>query len=177
MASAGWSAADGPLFRFPDIFEDTIVFVHGEDIWTAPAAGGVAHRITFHDGEERFPKFSPNGKMIAFTGEYDGNGDVYVMNIHGGGISRVTFHPGYDEVVGWHSTKNKILFRSSRNSFSRFERLFLISPDGTGLEELILHEAAQGSFSPDGKKIAYNRGAREHRTWKRYEGGTAQEPR
>ncbi|MBN1271413.1 MAG: PD40 domain-containing protein [Candidatus Aminicenantes bacterium] len=175
IAASRWSSADGPLLRFPDIFEDTIVFVQGEDIWTVPATGGVAHRITLHDGEERFPKFSPDGKMIAFTGEYDGNGDVYVMNIHGGDITRVTFHPGYDEVVGWHPVKNKILFRSSRNSFSRFDRLFLVSPDGTGLEELILHEAAQGSFSPDGKKIAYNRGAREHRTWKRYKGGTAQE--
>ena len=164
-----------PLMRFPDVHENTIVFVYGEDIWSVPADGGVAIRLTIHDGQERFPKFSPDGRHIAFTGEYDGNGDVYVMNTHGGDIRRVTYHPGYDEVVGWHPLKNKIIFRSGRHSFNRFLRLFLISPDGTDLEELILCEAAAGSFSPDGKRIAYNKVAREHRTWKRYQGGLAQE--
>lgn len=164
-----------PLMRFPDIHENTIVFVYGEDIWTAPAEGGIAIRLTLHDGEERFPKFSPDGSMIAFTGEYDGNADVYVMTNQGGHIARVTHHPGYDQVVGWHPGKNKILFSSTRHSYSRFSRLFLISPNGTGLEELIPHEAAFGSFSPDGKQLAYNKVAREHRTWKRYRGGLAQE--
>ncbi|HDP98252.1 MAG TPA: peptidase S41, partial [bacterium] len=112
---------------------------------------------------------------IAFTGEYDGNADVFVMNIHGGDIRRVTFHPGADIVVGWHPVSNKIIFSSARNSFSRFQKLYLINVDGTGLEELILHEAVQGSFSPDGNKIAYNRVGREHRTWKRYQGGLAQD--
>jgi len=172
---AGISAERRPLMRFPDVHGNTVVFVYGEDIWSAPSDGGVATRLTIHDGAERFPKFSPDGKMIAFTAEYDGNGDVYVMNSYGGKITRVTFHPGYDEVVGWHPLKNKILFRSSRRSFSRFSRLFLISPDGTDMEELILHEAAQGSFSPDGTKMAYNKVSRENRTWKRYRGGTAQE--
>jgi tricorn protease len=161
--------------RFPDVHENSIVFVYGEDIWSVSTEGGVATRLTIHDGQERFPKFSPDGTMIAFTGEYDGNGDAYVMNVHGGNVTRVTYHPYYDEVVGWHPTKNKILFRSFRHSFGYFYHLFLISPDGTGLEELAIHEAAQGSYSPDGKKIAYNRVPREHRTWKRYRGGMAQD--
>lgn len=164
-----------PLMRFPDVHGDTVVFVYGEDIWSAPTEGGIAKRLSIHDGQERFPKFSPDGKMIAFTGEYDGNADVYVMNAHGGEITRVTYHLGFDEVVGWHPINNKILFRSSRHSFSRFDHLFLISPDGTDLEELILHEAVQGSFSHNGTKIAYNKISRENRTWKRYRGGTAQE--
>ena len=163
------------LMRFPDVHENSVVFVHGEDIWLAPATGGIATRLTIHDGAEQFPKFSPDGKLIAFTGQYDGNADVYVMNIHGGNITRVTYHPGFDEVVGWHPGKNKIIFRSSRNSYSRFDQLFLISPDGTDLEKLIMHEAAAGSFSPDGKKIAFNKVRREHRTWKRYKGGLAQD--
>ena len=165
----------GPLMRFPDIHGDLVVFVHGEDIWKVKAAGGIAERLTIHDGAERYPKFSPDGSLIAFTGEYDGNADVYVMDIYGGNITRVTYHPGTDEVVGWHPVKNKIIFRSTRHSFSRFDRLFMIAPDGTGLEELPLHEAARGCFSPDGRKIAYNRVAREHRTWKRYRGGLSQD--
>ena len=166
-----------PLLRFPDIHKDTVVFVHGEDIWTVPADGGVATRLTIHDGEERFPKFSPDGQWIAFTGDYDGNTDVYVMSVHGGGITRVTWHPRDDEVIGWHPTQNKILFRSGRASFNRFVRLFLISPAGTDLEPLVLHEAVQGSFSPDGGQIAYNRVSREFRTWKRYQGGNQQDIR
>ena len=171
----GMASDARPLMRFPDVHGNTIVFVYGEDIWSVSDDGGVAMRLTIHDGAEQFPKFSPDGNLIAFTGEYDGNADVYVMNVHGGDITRVTYNPVYDEVVGWHPTKNKILFSSSRRSFNRFYRLFLIAPDGTGLEELIMHEAVQGSFSPDGKKIAYNKISRENRTWKRYRGGTAQE--
>jgi len=163
------------LKRFPDIHGNTIVFVYGEDIWAVPAKGGIATRLTINDGQERFPKFSNDGKMIAFTGDYDGNSDVYVMNSNGGKITRVTFHPGYDEVIGWHPVKNKIIFWSTRDSYSRFSRLYLISPDGTGIEEMIMHEAAAGSFSPDGSKMAYNRVRREHRTWKRYKGGLAQD--
>ena len=175
MSDAGSTEAKRPLMRFPDIYNNNIVFVCGEDIWTVSTEGGVASRLTIHDGMERFPRFSPDGKMIAFTGEYDGNSDIYVMDAHGGGITRITWHPGNDEVVGWHPVSGKIIFSSSRRSFSRFSRLYLINPDGTGIEELIMHEAVQGSFSPDGTKIAYNRISRETRTWKRYRGGTAQD--
>jgi len=163
------------LMRYPDIHKNTVVFVYGEDIWKVSAEGGIAVRLTTQNYKERFPKFSPNGTMIAFSGEYAGNLDVYVMNIYGGDITRVTYHPGKDEVVGWHPLKNKIIFRSSRKSFNRFDHLFLISPDGSDLEELTLHEAALGSFSPDGTKIAFNKVSREDRTWKRYRGGAAME--
>jgi tricorn protease len=163
------------IMRFPDISENSVVFTSGEDIWTAPLEGGDAMRLTIHDGHERYPKFSPDGSLIAFTGDYDGNTDVYVMNSKGGNITRVTFHPGVDEVVGWHPVKNKIIFNSGMNSTTRYTKLFLISPDGTGLEELILYDASRGSFSPDGKMIAYNKVGTENRTWKRYTGGLAQE--
>ncbi len=163
------------FMRFPDISDNAVVFTSGEDIWTAPLDGGDAVRLTIHDGQERYPKFSPDGSLIAFTGEYDGNTDVYVMNSKGGDITRVTYHPGVDEVVGWHTVKNKIIFNSGRNSTTRYTKLFLISPDGTGLEELTLYDASRGSFSPDGKMIAYNKVGTENRTWKRYTGGLAQE--
>ena len=167
------AAAPMRLATQPDIHGDLIVFVHAEDIWTVPASGGVAKRITFHEGEERYPKFSPDGKRIAFTADYDGNTDVYVMNTEGGDITRVTYHPGKDEVVGWHPTNGKILFRSGRDAYSRFTRLYLIAPDGSGLEALPLPEAGWGSYSPDGSEIAYTRVATEDRTWKRYRGGLA----
>ena len=163
------------LKRFPNISGDLIVFVSGEDIWLSHVSGGPANRLTDNDGAERYPKFSPDGQSIAFTGEYDGNADVYVMDVHGGNITRLTYHPGFDEVVGWHPVKNKIIFQSSRKSFSRYLRLFMIAPDGSGFEEIPMHEIAYGSFSPDGNKIAFNRVSRENRTWKRYKGGTAQE--
>jgi tricorn protease len=169
------AAEHRPLMRFPDIYENKVVFVYGEDIWSVPAQGGVAVRLTIHDGQERSPKFSPDGTLIAFTAEYDGNSDVYVMNTTGGEIRRVTYHPGYDEVVGWHPLTNKILFRSMRNSYNYFDHLFLINPDGSDLEELILPEASFGCFSADGRQIAYTKVSGEQRTWKRYQGGTAQE--
>ncbi len=175
MVQFGNASDQKPLMRFPDVSENIIVFVYGEDIWSVPVNGGVAMRLTFHDGAERYPKFSADGTRIAFTGEYDGNGDVYVMNIYGGDIKRVTYHPDYDEVVGWHPLQNKIIFRSRRHSYSRFSRLYLISPDGSDCEELMMHEAVAGSYSPDAKQMAYNRIAREHRTWKRYQGGMAQD--
>jgi tricorn protease len=174
ITSSNLMAQNG-LMRFPDIHDDLIVFVHAEDIWSVPSQGGIAQRLTIHDGNERQPKFSPDGTLIAFTGEYDGNSDVYVMNRFGGEISRVTYHPGYDEVVGWHPTEKKIIFSARRNNFPRLSQLYMINPDGTGLEQLIFHEAAQGSFSPDSKMMAYNKVSREYRTWKRYKGGTAQE--
>jgi tricorn protease len=169
------TATARPLLRFPDVAGDTVVFTYGEDVWSAPASGGVARRLTDDEGEERHPKLSPDGSLIAFTAEIDGNPDVYVMNADGGQLRRLTFHPAADEVVGWHPTSGKILFRSNRSSYSRFDRLFLVSPEGGAVEELPLHEAARGSFSPDGSRIAYNRIAREDRTWKHYHGGMAQD--
>jgi len=167
--------AQNPIMQHPDIFENTIVFVSGGDLWKVSAEGGEAIRLTFSDGRENFPKFSPDGKLIAFTGEYDGNADVYIMNVNGGDITRLTYHPGMDEVIGWNQTKNKIMFCSGRNSTSRYSKMFLIAPDGSGLEEMIMYDAARGSFSPDGSKIAYSKDAQDEATWKRYKGGRAQE--
>ena len=169
------AAAPEPFMQYPDIQDNTIVFVSGGDLWKVPATGGTAMRLTFSDGTETYPEISPDGKLIAFTGEYDGNADVYVMNIDGGDITRLTYHPGADEVVGWNAVKNKIMFTSGRNCPSRYVKMYLVFPDGTGLEEMIMYDAARGSFSPDGTKIAYNKDSQDKATWKRYKGGRAQE--
>ena len=159
-----------PLMRHPTLHGDTVVFAHGDDLWRAPVAGGVAQRLTLDDGTEALPRFSPDGAWIAFSAEVDGGTDVYVMRPDGGAITRVTYHPGADRVVGWHPVSGKILFSSARQEFPPVRRLWAVSPDGSGLEPIPVHEAAWGSVSSDGGKLAYNRVAREHRTWKRYRG-------
>ncbi|MCB1045030.1 MAG: PD40 domain-containing protein [Acidobacteria bacterium] len=170
LAFAGTRA----IMRYPDIHGDLVVFTYGDDIWSVSAQGGVAKRLTFDDGQESLPCFSSDGQWIAFSGQLDGNTDVYVMTTQGGQVKRLTFHPDTDSVVGWHPTENKVIFSSTRQSFNRFLRLFTVSLDGA-VEALPLHEAAQGSYSPDATQFVYNRVAREQRTWKRYEGGTAQD--
>lgn len=179
-------AEEARLMRFPDIHKDRVVFVYAEDLWLVPAEGGMARRLTSDVGAELFPKFSPDGKMIAFTGQYDGNTDVYVIAAEGGQPKRLTFRPGlenmadrhgYDDMVlDWHPDGRRILFRSARESYNNwFQTLFLIGVEGGFPERLQLPEAGLTSFSPDGSKIAYNRIFRNFRTWKRYRGGLAQD--
>ncbi len=160
------------LMRQPDISKDSVVFVYAEDLWIVPRAGGEARRLTSHPGDEQFPKFSPDGKWIAFTGEYDGNADVYVIPAEGGEPRRLTYHPANDMVLGWTADSKKVLFRSSRASApNATTKLFLVPVEG-GLEEMLpVPRASLTSFSPDGEKIAYNPTSQEFRTWKRYRGG------
>ena len=160
------------LMRYPDISKDSVVFVYAGDLWVSPRAGGLARRLTAHPGDELFPKFSPDGKWIAFTGEYDGNTDVYVIPSEGGEPRRLTFHPGDDFVLGWTPDSKKILFRSNRASaLARYQRLFLVSLEGGLPEMLPVPRASLTSFSPDGQRIAYTSTSQEFRTWKRYRGG------
>jgi tricorn protease len=173
LAGASNTAAQSEtrLMRFPDIWRDQVVFAYAEDLWMASTKGGPARRLTAHPGDELYPKFSPDGKWIAFTAEYDGNSDVFVIPATGGEPKRLTFHPGVDMVLGW-SPDGRILFRSSRASdLPDYSRLFLISPQGGVPEMLSVPRASLVTFSDDGQRIAYNFTSQEFRTWKRYRGG------
>ncbi len=162
------------LLRQPDIQGDRIVFVYGGDLWTVARSGGTAVRLTAHEGLERFPKFSPDGKTIAFTAEYDGNTDAFTIPTEGGEPKRLTWHPGPDQVVEWYPDGKSILLRSPRASaIQRFTRFFRVPAEG-GFEELLpLPSAGYASLSADGSEIAYVSPSYDNRTWKRYKGGNA----
>ena len=176
LPSAGPAAAleECRLLRQPDIQGDRIVFVYGGDLWTVARSGGVANRLTTHDGQEVFPKFSPDGGTIAFTGEYDGNADAFTVPATGGEPQRLTFHPGVDQVAEWYPDGKSILLRSRRASpIQRIDR-FLKVPAAGGFEETLpLQTAGYASLSADGKQIAFVMPAYDNRTWKRYRGGNA----
>ena len=172
------AAEESRLMRYPDIYGDNIVFSYGGDLWLVSSAGGTASRLTTHIGGEAFAKFSPDGKTIAFSAGYDGNFDVYTIPAIGGIPKRITYHPKADMTLDWHPNGKKILFRSNKdaktNPGPRYSRLYTVDAEGGYPEELPLFEGELTSYSPDGKKIAYNRIAREFRTWKRYRGGMEQ---
>ncbi|HYZ87513.1 MAG TPA: PDZ domain-containing protein [Bryobacteraceae bacterium] len=148
-----------------------IVFVYAGDLWSVPREGGDAVRITVSPGYETNPKFSPDGTQIAFTGEYDGNIDVFVVPATGGVPKRLTWHPANDTVVGWTPDGKKILFNSNRTAYSRFVELFTATVDGGFEEKLPLPTGVDGSYSPDGKSIAYLPTPPAFAAWKRYRGG------
>jgi len=165
---------DARMLRFPDVSAERIVFVYANDLWTVPKEGGLARRLSSPDGQELFPKFSPDGRFIAFSGNYDGNTDVYLMAAHGGTPKRLTHHGSSDIVVEWYPDGENILYRSRVLSPSRrFNRFFKQSIEGGLPETLALPYGELASFSPDGNRIAFQFISREFRTWKRYRGGMA----
>lgn len=181
MVTPGLSQSDKPtLFQKPTINKTHVVFVYGGDLWMVPREGGDARRLTTGVGVEFDPIFSPDGTTIAFTGEYDGNTDVYTVQAAGGVPKRLTYHPGIDTAVNWTPDGKAIVFRSGRNSSSpRYNRLFSMPVDGGFPTELPLPMGEDGSFSPDGTRIAYvpfwNRRPVPYAfiSWKRYAGGLA----
>lgn len=162
------------LARFADIHEGTIVFTYEDDLWRLDAGSEVPRRLTRHDGIEFEAKFSPCGKWIAFSGQYEGGMDVYVMDAMGGVPTRLTWHPAADRVLGWMPDGSGIVFRSDRHYPFRGTELYTVPPAGGMPAKLPVDRAGLASLSPDGKRIAYNRISREERTWKRHKGGTAQ---
>jgi len=172
------------LLRFPDIHGDRVAFTYGGDIWTAATSGGSAIRLTAHPGMEVFAKFSPDGNWIAFTGQYDGDEQVYVIPATGGVPRQLTFYPakgpftprwGWDnQVYGWTKDGKQIIFKSQRDSWTLpVARLYTVSVDGGPAEALPMPEAGSGDFSPDGARMVYSPQSRDFRPEKRYGGGQA----
>jgi len=184
LLSSAVANSQTKLLRFPDIHGDRVAFTYGGDIWTAPATGGTATRLTAHPGVELFAKFSPDGKWIAFTGQYDGDEQVYVVPTSGGEPRQLTFYPakgplaprwGWDnQVYGWSRDGKRIFFRSLRDSWSLpIARLFSVSVDGGPAEPLPMPTAGSGDFSPSGDQMVYSPQSRDFRSEKRYGGGQA----
>jgi len=167
-------ALDARLMREPDVSAEHIAFVYAGDIWVAPREGGTAVRLSSPRGEESFPRFSPDGKWIAFTGNYDGNQDIYIIPAAGGEPKRLTYHGAADRVIDWYPDGKSILFASGRESErNRFNKLFRVSIKGGLPERLPVPYGEFGEISPDGRYLVYTPISRDFRTWKRYRGGMA----
>ncbi|PNE26528.1 protease [Tannerella sp. oral taxon 808] len=184
LAAAHGQADEARLLRFPATNGNEIVFSYAGDLYKVPATGGEARRLTAHPGYEMFPRYSPDGRTIAFTGQYDGNTEVYTIPADGGEPVRLTYtstnardnlgdRMGPNNIVmAWTTDGNRIVYRN-RISDSFSGRLYTVSRDG-GLSEVIpLPEGGFCSYAPDGRRLAYNRVMREFRTWKYYKGGMA----
>ena len=185
LFSNAFAINDARLLRFPDIHGDKVVFVYAGDIYEVSSQGGVARKLTSDPGLELFPKFSPDGKWIAFTGQYDGSFNVYVMPSDGGQPRQLTFRqdiPGIpermgpnDEVISWTPDGKNIVFLSRMHTYNTwFGSLYTISVEGGMPTQFPVPKGGLLSFSPNGKEFAYNRIFRNFRARKRYYGGMAQ---
>ena len=177
---------DARMMRQPDINGNLIAFVYAGDIWTVDAAGGNAKRLTSHPGIELFPKISPDGQWIAFSAEYSGSRQVWVIPSEGGTARQLSFYNsvgvmpprgGFDHVVlDWTPDSKRVLFRANRTPFGdRNGRYFTVALEGGFEEPLPIINGGFATFSPDGTELSFTPVDREFRTWKRYKGGRATE--
>lgn len=186
LIAAPSAGAETKLLRFPDIHGNEVAFSYGGDIWIASTEGGGARRVTSHPGVELFPKFSPDGRYIAFTGQYGGDEQVFVVPSGGGEARQLTFYPaqgplpdrwGYDnQVYGWTPDGSSVLFRSLRDASGLTDgRLYTVPAEGGLPEALPMTISGAGILSRDGSQALFSPLARDFRTWKRYQGGWAQD--
>ncbi len=161
------------MMRFPDVSAESIVFVYGDDLWLAPRTGGVASPLASPKGEESLPRFSPDGKTIAFVGNYDGNEDIYTISVTGGPAKRITYHPAGEALCDW-TPDGKLIYASNAfTGLSRQTQLFVQALDAPLPQTLPVPYGSNGAINDDGTWLAYTPHSRDYRTWKRYRGGMA----
>jgi tricorn protease len=163
--------AANPLFTQPALSKSHLVFHHAGDLWIVPRDGGEARRLTSAQGNENQPYFSPDGQTIAFSGEYDGNVDVFTVAAGGGVPRRLTYHPDPDLARGWTNDGRRVLLVSPRQTHTRVRQLYTLGLDGGLPEMLPFPQAAGGAYAPDGARIAYTPNEPAWLSWKRYRGG------
>ena len=162
------------LLRQPTISSKYIVFVYADDLWRVDRDGGDAERLTSHEGTESFPHFSPDGSMVAFSAQYDGNTDVFVVNTEGGEPRRLTYHPDAEVVQGWTPDGKQILFRSGRaGAPTMINHFYTIGFEGGNETKLPIPQASFGEISEDGNFVAYTPITSWDPEWRNYRGGQA----
>ena len=165
--------ADTRLVSDPASSGSLLAFAYGGDLWVAGTDGAGVRRLTSHPGVESGPRFSPDGSLIAFTGRYEGNTDVYVVPAAGGVPRRLTYHPGTDTALGFTADGRSVLFASAREvSNNRYTQLFSVPTGGGFPTRLKVPNASKAAISPDGKTIAYVPLAEQFAQWKHYRGGS-----
>jgi tricorn protease len=187
--NASLAAQGTRLLRRPTVSRDNVAFEYGGDMWVVPRAGGSARRLTSTPSAETDPHFSPDGSYIAYSATIAGNADVFVVPVEGGEAKRLTYHPGVDYVRGWTPDGKRVVFASSRGTLptpgaNSYFRLWTVSLDGAMPDVLPVPRAYAGSFSPDGKRIAYQQvgvaffaaawAENQSSQWRRYRGGRTQ---
>ena len=174
LASGAHAQVNARLLQHPDVSKTHIVFSYAGDLWVVAKEGGAAFKLSSPPGEEMFPHFSPDGSRIAYTGNYDGNADVYTVPTLGGIPTRVTYHGMADRIVDWYPDGKNLLIATSMNSGrQRFSQFYRVAPAGGLPEVLSIPYGEMAAISPDGKTIAYTPQSVVFRTWKRYRGGWA----
>ncbi len=172
-ATSAVDVSDTRLLSQPAVSDEHVVFAYAGDLWITGRDGGSSRRLTSHPGNETSPRFSPDGSLVAFSGEYDGNVDVFVIPAAGGEPKRLTWHPGADLVQAFTPSGSAVLFASQRSMFTnRHFQLFTVPLTGGLPAKLPIPHGLRASYSPDGSRIAYIPTPERFQQWKNYRGGT-----